>query len=291
MIDSVTFSAGSAYVMIGSAGDIFQRGVLPGGMTEPNHTSLIGMDVCSIDTPNCCEFDFICGTNIDDLLLIHNLSDTKELTDYLVNEISNVASNPSRIVELPLIGDILYLVYVEYMHNNVDDGTVAISLPAFFIDTFQDYFRIDLTGVRIAESTKLNLGPNKENAITDCMKVYFPEQSGVISEIKQISDDISLFPHLQWLLHELRHAEQCVGVGGRDTYAKRWFSNVASVVVNDPILLLTTILGVSPGVIHDLMPMEQDANNFANAVVNGEALTVAESDGVTTAIISLLLNN
>lgn len=124
------------------------------------------------------------------------------------------------------------------------------------------YPKLDLSLVRLGHSSLQPL----RNATTDCLNIYFNDALAVDRFVtgkakvhfrggKPDPDST----HLDWLLHELRHAEQCMELGGRDAYARRWFSELT----RSGLLLLKG----SSQLLHDAMIMEEDADAVAIEVL------------------------
>jgi len=135
----------------------------------------------------------------------------------------------------------------------VGDGVTTHPLSPRLAAGLQRFYpRSDLARVRVG------FAPNQppENAITDCETIYFAN-AGTVARVRDgtIRDDVDWI----WLLHELRHTEQCRILGGRDAYALAWMEDVP---LQD--------LGrgeIDPAAIHDAMPMERDASERAKAVL------------------------
>jgi len=124
------------------------------------------------------------------------------------------------------------------------------------------YPGLELGQVRLGYSPRQPL----RNATTDCRKIYFNDERAVELFVKgraqvhyregQPDPDST---HVDWLLHELRHAEQCMELGGREAYARRWFSELA----RSGLMMLK---GESQ-LLHDAMIMEEDADAVAEEVL------------------------
>ena len=158
-----------------------------------------------------------------------------------------------------------YALYRAYM-TVLGAETHLHRLPEVYIDRLASYFpNVDLRLVRFGFSD--NQPAN--NATTDCLDIYFNDRE-MVDLLRAGSSDIDW----HWLLHELRHTEQCAELGSREDYAKRWFRDLEIAVlawelVQDPIDFL--------GEIHDRMPMEQDADERATQVGQQLALESASS--------------
>ena len=142
-----------------------------------------------------------------------------------------------------------YLLYQAYMAS-LSSGVNLHHLPDVYVAELQSRFpNVDLRDVRFGYSS--NQPPN--NATTDCHNMYFND-AAYVGRLRnaQLSDD----NEWDWLLHELRHTEQCSEVGGRKPYGEMWFNDLA-------ISLLITGLSAPSATmddLHDNMPMEDDAN-------------------------------
>lgn len=135
----------------------------------------------------------------------------------------------------------------------VGDGVETHPLSPRLAEGIQRLFpRSDLGRVRVG------FAPSQppENAITDCDTIYFARRD-TVERVRAgtIAEDAEWI----WLLHELRHTEQCQILGGREAYALAWMEDV-------PLDALK--LGeIDPEAIHESMPMERDATDRAIAVL------------------------
>ncbi len=131
------------------------------------------------------------------------------------------------------------------------------------------YPELDLSRVRLGYSPRQPL----RNATTDCLNIYFNDATAVehfatgrakiyFKEDRPDPDST----HLDWLLHELRHAEQCMEEGGREGYARRWFIELS----RSGMLLLKG----SSQQLHDAMGMEEDAEAVAQRLLERLTLNV-----------------
>lgn len=111
--------------------------------------------------------------------------------------------------------------------------------------------------------------------MTDCSTIYFPADSGrgIVSTIENGNIFKPGYENwLNWFLHELEHANQCINWGGRLNYADQWFSQLDTPVLAEimenaglPILRMKEI--------HDKMPMERQADSKANEIQSKLKLT------------------
>lgn len=136
-------------------------------------------------------------------------------------------------------------------------------LPRAVVQKLQPHYRFDLDEVRIGESNRTT-GWKKGDwvAMTNCTTIWFPDGSDMVDRIQRdaLDDD-----RLHWFAHELQHVEQCFEKGGKRNYAKMWFGQV-------PATWLQLITNGKPGDVregglHDAMPMEEDADRKADAVL------------------------
>jgi hypothetical protein len=108
------------------------------------------------------------------------------------------------------------------------------------------------------------------NATTDCNTTYF-NNADYVERLRKASAN----PNWFWLLHEVAHPEQCTAAGGREGYAKRWWDELEAALaaqgikvnVLQPPQALADQIGKLFFQVHDMMPMEQQANKKANAVL------------------------
>lgn len=114
--------------------------------------------------------------------------------------------------------------------------------------------RRDVQRVKIGYSAYLAKSTGGKVAMTDCNNIYFPRQD-VVSAIAQGTK----FRNHWWLLHEMGHTKQC-REGGRQGFATRWFSELNG-TVKGQIAAGKTVNGKT---IHDAMPLERQADAYAN---------------------------
>jgi len=146
----------------------------------------------------------------------------------------------------------------------IDAGADMRRLPYAVKQKLEPHYSgLNLDRVWYGESRYLVI---PDTAMTDCSRMYFPSDSGIIGIIekghlfeKKYRDD------LHWLLHELTHSQQCQAQGGRDEYAKLWFGDLAAVTITQ---LLIDPRNVNDRMLHDAMPMEKNAEQNAVIVLN-----------------------
>ena len=156
--------------------------------------------------------------------------------------------------------------YYKYFQN-ISNGVAMESLPAWVITRYDSYYpNVSLADIRIGES---NNTPSDRTAITDCKKIYFPAAAGELARIRTESS-----PNYFWLLHEIAHSDQCMGLDKgsfstkRDKYADMWFSQLPQAII---ISIMTDGIPVD-GAIHDNMPMETGADTKAAQVINATGI-------------------
>lgn len=112
----------------------------------------------------------------------------------------------------------------------------------------------DVNNVRIGYSPYLAAATGKKVAMTDCNYIYFPR-----SDVANAVANGSGFKNHWWLLHEMGHTMQCRTGSGRPGFATRWFNEL-------PGSVKAAIASgqANPDVIHDAMPLEQQADGYAN---------------------------
>src|SRR4030095_75966 len=120
------------------------------------------------------------------------------------------------------------------------------------------------------------------NATTDCNVTYF-NNSDYVDRLRNGAAN----PNWFWLLHEITHTEQCTALGGREAYSKRWWDemdaalNAQGIKVNflQPPDALANQIGTLFAQVHDMMPMEQQATNKANALLPGLVACCTDRNG------------
>jgi hypothetical protein len=150
------------------------------------------------------------------------------------------------------------------------------------ISLYQKHYTINLADV------VMRLGPDpskKGNALTDCSTIYWPQEDWLATQIYYDTvingerldmlderfgstwtpyEDVAL----RWLFHELAHVEQCSYVGGRDRYGALWVSNALSTFGLEWDVDFKSILTWDAQVFHDRMPMEREADKYADLVLD-----------------------
>lgn len=137
-------------------------------------------------------------------------------------------------------------------------------LAPWLIKRYQQYFpHLNLKDVEIAESPNL-----VDVAMTDCKRIYFPGNQHYVNSLKtELSADNGV---LCLPLHELRHADQCMGMNPhssatrRERYADMWFAQLPDAV----IFSILDQQWPSASSIHNHMPMETDADRVRNQIMS-----------------------
>lgn len=153
-------------------------------------------------------------------------------------------------------------IYRAYM-DHIAQGTTRFTLRRRYVALLNPYFPgVDLSQVRIAYSPR----QPAHNATTDCLNIYVNDPVMVTQTVlgtlpvgltEGAPDPVRT--QLDWLLHELRHVEQCKLWGGRDHYALRWMQDVAGAMVRR--------LSVRYDEVHADQAMERDADLVAGQVL------------------------
>lgn len=153
----------------------------------------------------------------------------------------------------------LYRAHMEELAR----GAELHGLPELYRAVLAPFFPgVDLARVRFGFSDH----QPPENATTDCLDIFFARRDFVA----RLRDGaLSADDEIQWLLHELRHAEQCMALGGRDAYAVRWLGELGVSVIRDSDL----------GTLHARIPMEGDAIVRSEWVAQELALCCREPSG------------
>jgi hypothetical protein len=140
-------------------------------------------------------------------------------------------------------------VYHAHMEELAAGVELAV-LPATYRRVLGRFFpRLDLAAVRFGWSGR----QPPDNAITDCDRIYFA-RSDFVERLRR--GELRVATDWLWLLHELRHAEQCAALGGRDAYAARWLDELGLAFLADADL----------ATLHDRIPLEDDADERAKRV-------------------------
>jgi len=177
--------------------------------------------------------------------------------------------------------ELTWLVYQEYMSQLGDEYPGSIS--TYYISRIQDFYKTPLGSIRISKG-QASLG----DGITDCTHIRTPDLQllqSIQQGTKPTKDDLT------WLLHELRHSDQCAKVGGRKAYASMWFRQfegtmmkrwaewsakanlLAPLLPGDHSTALVAVIvndlkndGATR--IHDAMPMEADAEDYSGSIID-----------------------
>jgi hypothetical protein len=133
----------------------------------------------------------------------------------------------------------LYRAHMEELAR----GAELRRLPRLYRELLAPFYPgLDLARVRVGFSDR----QPPDNATTDCLDIFFAN-----AQVAERVQDAGLSDEddIRWLLHELRHAEQCMTLGGRDFYAARWLGELGVSFVQNADL----------GTLHSRIPMEGDA--------------------------------
>ena len=162
----------------------------------------------------------------------------------------------------------LYQLYMGRMSR----GVSMHPLPGHYLRALAPHFpAMDLSQVRIGYSSR----QPDNNATTDCKNIYFNDHKMVRRIVKGILwvgvVDGKPDPeqtNLDWLLHELRHVEQCQEWGGRDAYALRWMQDLTQAVLRQ--------MSWQHHQIHNDQAMEKDADRVSLEVLQRLASSIDE---------------
>ncbi len=155
-------------------------------------------------------------------------------------------------------------LYSAYMAQ-LGAGVTLHRLPQLYVELLQPHYTGNLGNVRFGYADR-----QPATATTDCSTIYF----GSFATQQYVNDlkdgQLDTTAEFRLLLHELRHVSQCVGGGGRDQYAKRWF--------RDLDISLLQQRSIDPKQLHDLMPMEGDASSAADRILE-EIKVIRDQNG------------
>lgn len=142
-------------------------------------------------------------------------------------------------------------LYQTYM-SQLSLGAVKAQLTPLYIQILAPHFpTAGLTAWRFAWADRQPSG----NSTTDCTTTYFNPSATYANTLAQ--GNLTRDWEFQLLYHELAHVEQCKAMGGRDRYAKIWFSQAEVAFLRTANLMQ----------IHDLQPMENDAEARATTLL------------------------
>lgn len=174
------------------------------------------------------------------------------------------------------IFDNLYYEGYKSFFSWVKGDVTRYRLPTPLLNKLSTYYPGSLgdTAEPVAYAYSKVLGSNKKGyAMTDCYKMYFPDEK-MTKSIASAKDDAGVKKFLskdnksyvKWLLHELAHTEQCHDLskngsyeGKRKAFANLWVNQVGLKLFKDPSKNIDKI--------HDSMPMETAAEAKANDVM------------------------
>jgi len=162
----------------------------------------------------------------------------------------------------------LYQLYMERMSW----GVSMSPLPRHYLRALAPHFPgMDLSQVRVGYSSR----QPDNNATTDCKNIYFNDREMVRQVVKGTlwvgftgGKPDPEKSNLDWLLHELRHVEQCQQWGGRDVYALRWMQDLTHAVLRQ--------MSFEHHQIHNDQAMEKDADRVAFDVLQRLAQSINE---------------
>jgi len=153
-------------------------------------------------------------------------------------------------------------VYKRYL-KSLNAGNIK-PLHSRLVKEFQPHFTVKLNTLSVALAADSAIGPG----ITDCSVMYFSDAKFVNKLVtgQQLGDE----DNVMYLLHALRHAQHCQGMGGRDIFAREWFKAVPIKVSKkqrkiEPVLIKTVkdIRAKDMEYLHELMPIEEDAVSYS----------------------------
>jgi hypothetical protein len=156
--------------------------------------------------------------------------------------------------------------YAIYM-DQIDTGQPKYPLPEIYQEILRPHYpQVDFGKIRFAYSDQ----QPPDNATTDCDVIYFND-ARYVSALRDAGPN----DRWTWLLHELEHPAQCAAAGGREGYAKRWWSELETAVreSGETIDLLQSTEQLAKQLqglyvrVHASMPMERAADARAEAVL------------------------
>ena len=167
----------------------------------------------------------------------------------------------------------LYQLYMGRMSWGVNMSP----LPGHYLQALAPHFPgMDLSQVRVGYSSR----QPDNNATTDCKNIYFNDLKMVRQVMKGtlwmgLTDGKpdAEKTNMDWLLHELRHVEQCQEWGGRDAYALRWMQDLTRAVFRQ--------MSLEHQMIHNDQAMEKDADRVALEVLQKLAPVINERGQIT----------
>ncbi|MDA0737516.1 MAG: hypothetical protein O2999_14270 [Nitrospirae bacterium] len=159
--------------------------------------------------------------------------------------------------------ELYWLLYQEYMKSigASYEGAIYESIRK----DLQPFYTVSLDTVRVS------LGSASDGAgITDCTHIHFPDEELV--HTLQSGEAIANSSKLHCVLHELKHVQQCQDIGSRKKYGVMWFSQfeiTLKVRIDETIRdALSLLSGKGAKYVHDAMPMEKDAEDYANSILD-----------------------
>ncbi len=155
-----------------------------------------------------------------------------------------------------------YNLYMEQMGAGIERH----SLPAVYRSVLRSrYPRANLDAYRFAFSDRQPAG----NATTDCSTTYYNSRD-YVDRLRSAEAN----PNWPWLLHEITHVEQCASGGGREAYARRWWTELEAALAAQGRRVdfaqtpqqLANQMGALFAQVHDALPMERAASTRADIV-------------------------
>lgn len=233
------------------------------------------------------------GETAVDSVVDSGLADLQDFTDKVGDIRNEVYSGVTDVLTKginylgmgQIFEELLYISYKEVMYKQLSENSSDLpqnpNFVARFRANYQQFYDVPIEQVVFREFNGGWFDLNDLNAVTDCKVVYVP----VGSALRHVVDGTTAFGTAgstgdawKWLLHELKHAEQCDDLGSRRAYGVYWWENVIAVSGVSQAQLATGDVGGALGRykdFHNNMPMEKDAEAFALAVLPGAATLTA----------------
>jgi len=200
----------------------------------------------------------------------------QDVHDFIQEGVIDVLTKGINYIGLGFVAEeAFYQAYKKIVDSQLQDKSYSISANQYFksdfVEQYQSFFDAPLQDIKFRV---FNGGWFGTKAVTDCKTIYLPENSRIhwlVSGYIPFGTDDSAW---KWLLHEMKHANQCSDLGSRKAYGVYWFENLISVgVISFQELMLGTFF-LDPIDFHDDMPMEKDAESYANKIVKGSGFLI-----------------
>jgi len=183
-----------------------------------------------------------------------------------------------------LTEEFFYKVYEEIIHRGAYKSSEAIMPSQTFYNIFNaNYSSFFDTPIEDINFRLLTKGVFMPNAVTDCNTIYIPENYGIHKVLLGEIPFDGVSGSWKHMLHELKHRQQCRDLGGRREYGVFVVENWILMGVVTESDLITGTIYYNALDLHDDMIFEEDAENYAQAILQGQASLASRPSSINLA--------